>query len=324
MSSLSKLKYKTIGIFSWLQYLKNLPNFKNATGKLNILFHGIDHANNTSISTKFISVSKFEKQLQLIKKHFQLVDLETLCNSPSENKTLQIAITFDDGFENNFLLAKPILEKYEVPATFFISSPQYYDYHILWADLIDLGSKYCPSKLLIGEKTFYKKGNSFFDENGTSLKHLCTQANREFIKEVYNSILPYAKFMANPKCDTYWKLMTPEQLSILSTNPLFQIGSHGLLHTSIQNLSEEEATEELTLSKQYIETIIKQPVHWFAYPHGSASEQSVSWVKEAGYNFQFLANESDLDQISGVYNRMGVNPFISARAQSYHFFKGKN
>lgn len=322
MTTFTSIKYRSIGLLSWIQYWRHFSDFKNATGKIVILYHGIDNSNQIRLNTKFISARKFEKQIRLIKKHFQIVDLQTLCSEPAGNK-LQVAISFDDGFENNYLVAKPILEKYQVPATFFISRPQVHGYDILWADLVDLATIDSPNKLLIDEKPFYKKGKEFVDVSGQSLKKMCTASGRQFIEKIYQAFLPYSRFRIEPKWNTFWKLMSEDQIKEISMNPLFEVGAHGIMHTSIHLLSLEEAQQELILSKNNLERIIKQPVNWFAYPQGSANDKSIELARTAGYQLQFLADLTNVDMIDKVYNRMGINPYLSASAQLFHFFTGK-
>ncbi|OJJ15169.1 hypothetical protein BKI52_39580 [marine bacterium AO1-C] len=321
---LYKLKYKIKGIFGQYQFFKALPHFKQASGQLILAYHGIDQYNSTHWNTKFLGYKQFDKQMALLKKHFEVVDLATFCQKEKSPQKLQITITFDDGFENNYTYAKPILEKYQIPATFFIATPQLHGYDVLWADLLDLGTVEAPSQVSIGDYLFIKKNSQFYNQQLGSLKQACTQQNGEFIQEVYKAFGSCVKFKNKQKLKDYWQLMNDKQLQDLASNPLFTIGAHGVLHTSIHLLTQEEALQEMKKSKHRLEDITQKSITDFAYPHGWANNTSIEWGRMVGFKRQFLANETDIDlqHHEEIYNRMGNNPFVSPKAQVYYAYKG--
>jgi len=72
-----------------------------------------------------VSTDNFKKQMEYIKKHFNVISLDTLIkNIEKTSDTLMdnVAITFDDGYKDNFLYAYPILKKHRLPATIFLVS----------------------------------------------------------------------------------------------------------------------------------------------------------------------------------------------------------
>ena len=75
-------------------------------------------ATNISVSTK-----NFERQMEYLKESFKLVSLENLVkniNSRTNSTMDAIAITFDDGYRDNYWNAFPILKKNGFPATVFV------------------------------------------------------------------------------------------------------------------------------------------------------------------------------------------------------------
>ncbi len=72
-----------------------------------------------------VSKENFEKHMDYIKRHFSAVSLDTILemSEGKSNITMDaVAITFDDGFKDNFLNAYPVLQKYQLRATIFLIS----------------------------------------------------------------------------------------------------------------------------------------------------------------------------------------------------------
>jgi peptidoglycan/xylan/chitin deacetylase (PgdA/CDA1 family) len=71
-----------------------------------------------------VGVDTFESHCHFFKRHFQVVSLRALVRRLEHGISVdhQLAITFDDGYRDNFDNALPILEKLSLPATFFVVS----------------------------------------------------------------------------------------------------------------------------------------------------------------------------------------------------------
>lgn len=69
-----------------------------------------------------VSVGLFEAYCRFFKRHFNVVSLGQLVEKleKGERFNRELAITFDDGYRDNFDHAAPILEKLGLPATFFV------------------------------------------------------------------------------------------------------------------------------------------------------------------------------------------------------------
>ena len=71
-----------------------------------------------------VSAASFERQMRFLKEHrYNVVSLEAIAELIREKKKIPdrtLAITFDDGYKDNYTYAFPILKKYSLPATVFI------------------------------------------------------------------------------------------------------------------------------------------------------------------------------------------------------------
>ncbi len=67
---------------------------------------------------------RFERFCRFFGRHFQVVPLSQLLADAAAGRDVggRLAITFDDGYANNFETAAPILCRYGLPATFFVAT----------------------------------------------------------------------------------------------------------------------------------------------------------------------------------------------------------
>lgn len=309
---LRKSRYYLTGKWKAMKLPANV--LQNAHGKVVIGFHGIDLKNNTAVNTKFVSVKKFEEEIKLLAKHTNLVSLNDYVTDKLNPDKLNVAITFDDGFQNNYFLAKPILEKYNTPAAFFITPIWYQQKNILWSDLIDNTTKSAPASFTVGNEQYRKNifGN-YFHSSGEPIHPHVMKQNRAFINELYHELLPYAKFMEERSMDIYWKLMTDQQVKYLSAHPLFTIGAHGFTHTDLTNLSDEEVMDELTTSKNILENLIQKKVEFFASPFGAHNERTIELTRKAGYSYQVFTRVTNgkWENQKDIIPRSINNPYLS-------------
>jgi peptidoglycan/xylan/chitin deacetylase (PgdA/CDA1 family) len=70
------------------------------------------------------SVEMFDRYCRFFTRHFRVVPLSELVERLTRGLPLNrhLAITFDDGYLDNFDCAVPVLERYSLPATFFVVS----------------------------------------------------------------------------------------------------------------------------------------------------------------------------------------------------------
>lgn len=133
-------------------------------------------------------------------------------------------------------------------------------------------------------------------------------------------LYPLFPYMENKHSDVdYWLQMTKEQVRKLSLLPFVHIGSHGYYHNDLARIGTNEATEEMVLSKQYLENIIDQPVNSLAFPYGTYTRDVVEAAKNTGYDqllcmgFQFKDDHTD----PVMKERFAINPFINTTNQMH-------
>jgi hypothetical protein len=178
-----KLKYKWKLLIITLGFKLGFEKLliKQKYGERILIFHGIGEP---KYNSRFISITAFEELIKYISTNYNVVSLDDYYAKKFEPDTLNIAITFDDGYLNN-LHAIPILEKYKISATFFITTvPD--NTTFLWPDFLDLVTYYTTKKEIIFENNRYSKNRkNEFTFNGITLKNRCKQIPFESIKSLF-------------------------------------------------------------------------------------------------------------------------------------------
>jgi hypothetical protein len=87
-----------------------------------VTFHRVDDIADWRGLT--IRVEMFERYCRFFRRHFRVVPLRDIVDKLARGVSLrgELAITFDDGYLDNFENAAPVLEKLSLPATFFVVS----------------------------------------------------------------------------------------------------------------------------------------------------------------------------------------------------------
>ncbi len=87
-----------------------------------LMYHAIDH--NDKATKLSVNPESFEAQMKFLRKNkYNVVTLDRLAAYIRNKENIPpktVAITFDDGYYNNYQYAYPVLKKYNIPATIFI------------------------------------------------------------------------------------------------------------------------------------------------------------------------------------------------------------
>jgi peptidoglycan/xylan/chitin deacetylase (PgdA/CDA1 family) len=90
----------------------------------------------------------------------------------------------------------------------------------------------------------------------------------------------YSHWMGSPSPQT--QMLTVEQLLQMEKAGM-EIGSHTCSHPDLTMLSYQQQLDEMTKSKQILESIIHGKISSFAYPYGRYNTDSIEAAKDADY-----------------------------------------
>lgn len=321
-----KIKYRLQLILQLLFFKIGLGKYllRNRYGERIIVFHGIDKKGEIKYNSRFSSEEYFTHFIDFISENYNIISLEDFYDKKFKPNTLNITLTFDDGYLNNFKYVIPILEKYAIPATFFIT-PIQEKQSFLWPDFLDLVSFYSDKKNIVFENDIYSKNhNKEFIHNGISLKNKCKNLPYKKIEPLFKIFDEEWKIIEQQTLDDYWELMNHNQIKEIAKKTLFSIGVHGYTHANLDRISVEEAQFEILKGKEILESICEKPILAFAFPFGYYNTELITYCDKIGFKKILLLDyntENDKNN-SFVRNRFVINPHISLKMQLVYLLKG--
>ena len=206
----------------------------------------------------------FERHLIWIKRYFTPVNLAEGLALQAEGTLPRgaIAITVDDGYADSYSTIFPLLKKYDLKATFFISTVGFEKGH-LWDEKV----AFIIMKTKLTKLNFDHQHYSLLTYNDriACLTDCLFKIKYKKIEE-RDELIEQLAIQSQQK-ETPQQFLTKEQTIDLYKSGM-GIGSHTHTHPILMKESAEVALHEITLSKNILESIIKSPVDLFAYPNG--------------------------------------------------------
>lgn len=232
-----------------------------------------------------IDAARFKATLDWISRWFRVLPLPEAVARLGEGSLPGRAavISFDDGYADNHQVAAPLLERYGLPATFFIASG-YLDGGRMWNDGLIEALRRSPLDALALDPW------GRFDLSGWVARGRAAQALIDRIKYLAPALREQAvrEIAAAAKAELPTDLMLDaEQLRSLARRG-FTIGAHTVSHPILAAISGDEARREIESGRRALEAIIDRRVSLFAYPNGKPGRdytaRDVALVEELGFD----------------------------------------
>jgi peptidoglycan/xylan/chitin deacetylase (PgdA/CDA1 family) len=252
-------------------------------------------------SGMYVLAESFDKQIAYLKSRFVILTFEELLqmwrDSSLDSHTSYCVITFDDGWEDNYRLAFPILRKYGLPATIFLATDYVGTLRWFWSDQVAflLGSiRNRMTAIQIGNalatvfEEVAKTGKSSgwvhasigsgdqIDVDG--LVEQCKRVNQELLHQFVNKLSRKLSI----DLPTEPVLLNWDQVREMADQGI-TFGSHSCSHRIMTQITQEEAEKELVESRQAMLGQGIKPVPVFCYPNGGLNQSVKTLVKENGY-----------------------------------------
>lgn len=256
---------------------------------------------------------RFRKQMRLLRERYTPIlfgDVIRALDTGARLPPRPVIVTFDDGYDDNYRVAFPILRELGVPATFFVSTghiesgkPYAYDWfvHMICRSasgqlrIAELGVD-CTLPAAVAQRR--ELAMDLLDR----LKSLDAQTQEAVIATLERETdLPRSRGHAD--C----KPMTWDQLREMQAAGM-EIGSHGVWHRMLAKLSPTEMHGEVHQSKQMLDGELASAVTTISYPVGGLdayNEAVIESAKAAGYRLgcSYICGTNSLPRTAGFQLR---------------------
>jgi peptidoglycan/xylan/chitin deacetylase (PgdA/CDA1 family) len=259
-----------------------------------------DRFDSTSMSPMLTSASTFEQHLDWIGSRYRFVSLDELAallESGAPASKPVAAVTFDDGYQDVFQNAMPILVRKGIPFAVFVVTDlvgtdglQIHDeLYLLLSGVLARPAEHRQAlwQAVVGE---------FTDDAATRLRLLLTLENASGPFEATRGVLdaleqpeirPFTEALGSKSC-----IPDPSRQGLQSLNwdmlrdmtaRGVTVGSHTKSHALLDNGDPERIRSELEESRQALEWRLGTAVRHFAYPDGRFDRETLRAVAAAGY-----------------------------------------
>lgn len=252
-----------------------------------------------------VSPENFHAQLSVLKKKGTFLRMEEFCailGKKGKFPKNSFLITFDDGYEDNFTNALPILEDLGLEATFYIATKQLFDPGLFWWDELDL--VYHPHKQNrraleeIALKRGLKNSQELYAFYINACKTVNTLGQRDSLVREFSALTRLTDMERSR-----YKFLSIEQLKQFADSPSAVIAAHTINHLSLGHLPREKQKEEITGSINQLSEILAKDIEHFSFPYGEKQHfnndtldicKTLNLKSAAANYYTYVTNKEDI------------------------------
>ena len=215
----------------------------------------------------------FAKQMQYIAQYYRVLSVEQMAAElrDPDAQGQGIVVTFDDGYLGTFTEALPVLQKYNIPVTVYLTAGAIESGEISWYDLIFLRFQRADSELelTLGTPRTYRL-NSYAarlaaaTEAITYLRSISDEERQVWCRE-FERRIPLGTEEVRGAMMSWNQVRSMQRAGV-------SFGAHTMTHPVASRLRPEALTREVADSKRLIEQRLGSQVEDFAFPFGKLGE----------------------------------------------------
>jgi len=244
------------------------------------LFHGVINGTDYAVrnyTNKHLEKDVFFRILQELKASGNAVSMDEVVEYWQNGESLPprcFAITFDDGFENNYSVAAPILRDLHVPATFYVTTDFVENNSMSWIDRIE----YCLESVPQGSLHFpwnkeehrfqtAKEKKQILDYIRDNVKSTMSITPNSVVSNIFAQC---GTDKINSNKDQLDLKMNWKQVRKLAEDDDFIVGGHSHTHKILSFLGTDELNFEIKTSIEMLRGKAGVEVRHYSYPEGLA------------------------------------------------------
>jgi peptidoglycan/xylan/chitin deacetylase (PgdA/CDA1 family) len=242
-----------------------------------------------------LPLSCFKEQILWLRRHRRIIPLSDYLEITEHGKRAArgvVTITFDDGLAETYENVSPVLRDNGIPATFFISTSHLEKGGPLWFSYVAaLCYEGVYNELAINNKLYSLSSPEQRDVARHSIIAMARASGKpQALRRKLSALYPLP-----PSILDKYKGMTYAELSSLANNRLFECAAHTVSHPYLDLLPRDAQAREIFQCKYRLADMTGKRIRYFAYPSGFYNRETLSLVREAGFEAAFATFPKNLE-----------------------------
>jgi CelD/BcsL family acetyltransferase involved in cellulose biosynthesis/peptidoglycan/xylan/chitin deacetylase (PgdA/CDA1 family) len=261
-----------------------LSRRQQATGRI-LYYHRVNDDNDPYFPA--ISTRAFDRLMRFVSRNYKVVSVTDMLNRLESGVPEQLmAITFDDGYRDNFDHAFPILQRYGLPATIFLTTDPIDSREPLWFERLALALKKTDREFIeleidVPRRLWTRTQAERLEANTRIFGLLRELPDAERLQRLEETL----RVLGVRDDERHGKMLTWDEIRLMKPRGI-DFGGHTVTHPFISKLVPEQVKWEASECKRRIEAELQAPVEHFAYPNGREEDFGKSnkgLIRAAGY-----------------------------------------
>ncbi|MDZ7759334.1 MAG: polysaccharide deacetylase family protein [Desulfovermiculus sp.] len=234
----------------------------------------------------YVTTKTFRLHVAYLKKNYQVISLQELAARVRDGKDVGqcCVITFDDGWLDTYTQAYPVLQEFDVPASIFLATgligtkrlfwPEEFAAYLQSTELRDLARH--KSRMI--DEVLSRASDMSKDE----LLDGCISALKTLPVEEREELLTHLQGMS--KSDPPGRMLLDwDEVREMQDSGLVSFGAHTADHVILDQVSLEQAEEEIVQSKLDMQEHLGGRPEVFAYPNGNYNADIQGLLEKHGF-----------------------------------------